>query len=61
MFIALLFNPILCFYHIVIHSVFKSIIFLVSGSLIHIQYNISNSQVYFSIIYIILGLLYILF
>ena len=39
MFIALFINPILCFYHIIIHSLFKSILFLLAGSLIHIQYN----------------------
>jgi NADH-quinone oxidoreductase subunit L len=43
MFIALLINPILCFYHIVVHSLFKSILFLLAGSLIHIQYNYQNS------------------
>ena len=42
MFIALLINPILCFYHIIIHSLFKSILFLLTGSLIHIQYNYQN-------------------
>ena len=42
MFIALLLNPILCFYHIIIHSLFKSILFLFAGSLIHIQYNYQN-------------------
>ena len=42
MFIALLINPILCFYHIIIHSLFKSILFLLAGSLIHIQYNYQN-------------------
>nr|YP_010729734.1 Nad5 [Neorotalia gaimardi]WEF49974.1 Nad5 [Neorotalia gaimardi] len=42
MFIALLINPILCFYHIIIHSLFKSILFLFAGSLIHIQYNYQN-------------------
>ena len=42
MFIALLLNPLLCFYHIVIHSLFKSILFLFAGSLIHIQYNYQN-------------------
>ena len=36
MFIALLINPILCFYHIIIHSLFKSILSLLAGSLIHI-------------------------
>ena len=42
MFIALLLNPILCFYHIIVHSLFKSILFLLAGSLIHIQYNYQN-------------------
>ena len=42
MFIAILINPILCFYHIIIHSLFKSILFLLAGSLIHIQYNYQN-------------------
>ena len=42
MFIALLINPILCFYHIIIHSLFKSILSLLAGSLIHIQYNYQN-------------------
>ena len=42
MFIALLINPILCFYHIIIHSLFKSILFLLAGSLIHIQFNYQN-------------------
>lgn len=42
MFIALLINPILCFYHIIVHSLFKSLLFLLAGSLIHIQYNYQN-------------------
>jgi len=41
MFITLL-NPILCFYHIVIHPLFKPILFLFIGSFIHIQYNYQN-------------------
>jgi len=39
MFIALLINPFLTLYHIVIHALFKSLLFLLSGSLIHTQYN----------------------
>ena len=42
MFIALLINPILCFYHIMIHSLFKSILSLLAGCLIHIQHNYQN-------------------
>ena len=42
MFIAPLLNPILCSYHIVIHPLFKSILFSFAGSLIHIQYNYQN-------------------
>jgi NADH:ubiquinone oxidoreductase subunit 5 (subunit L)/multisubunit Na+/H+ antiporter MnhA subunit len=37
MFIALLINPLLTLYHIIIHALFKSLLFLLSGSLIHIQ------------------------
>ena len=42
MFIALLINPLLAFYHIIVHSLFKSILSLSAGSLIHIQYNYQN-------------------
>ena len=42
MFIALLINLILCFYHIMIHSLFKSILSLLAGCLIHIQHNYQN-------------------
>ena len=42
MFIALLINPLLCFYHIIIHSLFKSLLFLLAGSLIHIQSSYQN-------------------
>jgi len=37
MFVALLINPCLCLYHIIIHAVFKSSLFLLAGSLIHSQ------------------------
>jgi len=42
MYIALLINPIICFYHIIIHPSLKSLLFPLAGSLIHIQYNYQN-------------------
>ena len=42
MFIALYVNPALCFYHIIVHSLFKSILFLLAGSIIHCQNNYQN-------------------
>lgn len=39
MFIALLINPLLSLYHIIVHAIFKSLLFLISGSLIHIHYH----------------------
>ena len=42
MFIALLINPILCFYHDIIHPLFKSLLPLLAGSLIHIHDNYQN-------------------
>lgn len=39
MFIALLINPFLTLYHIIIHALFKALLSLISGSLIHIQYH----------------------
>ena len=40
--IVLLINPILCFYHTIIHPLFKSLLFLLAGSLIHIYSNYQN-------------------
>jgi NADH:ubiquinone oxidoreductase subunit 5 (subunit L)/multisubunit Na+/H+ antiporter MnhA subunit len=37
MFIALLINPGLTLYHIIIHALFKSFLFLLCGSAIHVQ------------------------
>jgi len=42
MYIALLINPILCFYHIIIHPSLKSLLFPLAGSLIHMSYNYQN-------------------
>jgi len=39
MFLALFINPLLCLFHIIIHALFKSILSLLAGSMIHIQYN----------------------
>ena len=37
--IVLFINPLLCLFHIIIHALFKSILSLLAGSMIHIQYN----------------------
>ncbi len=42
MFITLLINLILCFYHIIINSIFKSVYFLLAMSLIDIKYSYQN-------------------
>jgi NADH:ubiquinone oxidoreductase subunit 5 (subunit L)/multisubunit Na+/H+ antiporter MnhA subunit len=39
MFVALVSSPMLCLYHIIIHALFKSLLFLASGSLIHIHHH----------------------
>lgn len=39
MFLALLINPILCLFHIIIHALFKSLLFLLCGSIINININ----------------------
>lgn len=44
MFIVLLINPITTLYHIIIHSLFKSILFILTGSLIH--FNLNYQSVY---------------
>jgi len=66
LFIALLYNPLLCFYHIIIHPLFKMILFLLAGSLIHIQQNyqsfyriIQNCKLYW-IIYLLTSSILIL-
>ena len=42
MFIALLINPILRFYHTIIYPLFKPLLSLLAGSTIHIQHNYQN-------------------
>ena len=39
MFLSLVINSVLCLLHIIIHALFKSLLFIVSGNLIHIQFN----------------------
>jgi NADH:ubiquinone oxidoreductase subunit 5 (subunit L)/multisubunit Na+/H+ antiporter MnhA subunit len=39
MFMALLIDPSLTLFHIIIHAMFKSLLFLFAGSIIHIQYH----------------------
>ena len=41
MFLAIVFNPLLCLLHILIHALFKSLLFLLAGCIIIVQ---SNSQ-----------------
>ena len=42
MFLCLLFIPHYVLFHIIVHGVFKSLLFLVSGSLIHVQLNFQS-------------------
>ena len=66
MFIALLIDPIICFYHIIVHSLFKSLLFLLAGSLIHCSinyqniYKIKNNNKLFTIIYLLTSIILIL-
>jgi len=41
MFIILIINPIFCIYHIIIHALFKSLLFILSGFFIIIKYFIN--------------------
>ena len=61
MFIALLINPFLTLYHIIIHALFKALLFLICGSLIHIQYhyqsinNLKINHTFIKLISILIG------
>ena len=39
MFIALIISPIFTLFHIVVHAIFKSLLFVMAGSLIHVNHN----------------------
>ena len=42
MFIALLLFPLVCLFHIVVHALFKSLLSLLAGSIIHVQSNFQS-------------------
>lgn len=42
MFLALLILPLVCLFHIPIHALLKSLLFLLAGSLIHVQSNFQS-------------------
>jgi len=43
MFLAIYsFVPLITLFHIIIHALFKSLLFLLSGSLIHVEFNFQN-------------------
>lgn len=58
MYIALLINPIICLFHIIIHALFKSLLFILSGSIIHnsinyqSQYKIKINQLFIKMLFI---------
>ena len=42
MFLAILIFPLVCLFHIIIHALFKSLLFLLAGSLINVQANFQS-------------------
>ena len=66
MFISLLIFPLISILHILIHALFKSLLFLLAGSLIHIQFNFQSlykiklNNYYIKILFII-GVILLIF